>query len=185
MFRHGYRGAFPTRKSCTSVDFKQAVKKMKEDKNTRCSDINKSIKRRAHSFKTGQWVYVRNRVRNKFDPLFYEEPWIIESVEKNGVILLNAQLTKRKIRHVDDIKPYIALDNEHVLNTTPTQTKPSGKTFYSLPSNNDHNDLQSSASLPLGDVIVQEVEPEAPERSIAADRPQRKCKRSTSYKDFY
>ena len=128
LFRHGYRGAFPTRTSSSSSQFKQAVKKMKRDKHERCSDINKSIKRKPHEFVVGQWVYVRNRVRNKFDPLYYEDPWIVESVEKNGVVVHNAQLSKRKIRHVDDIKPYI--EHSPLVSKAPSQEKPISKTFY-------------------------------------------------------
>ena len=70
LFRHGYRGTFPTRKTCTSSEFKHAVIKMKSDKHARCDELNKSPKRKAHDFHVGQWVYVRNRLRNKFDPFF-------------------------------------------------------------------------------------------------------------------
>ena len=64
LFRHGFRGAFPNRKTCTPNEFKQAVKKMKQDKSNRCAKINDSVKRQAQNFKVGQWVYVRNRIRN-------------------------------------------------------------------------------------------------------------------------
>ena len=46
LFRHGYRGAFPTRTKCSSSDFKKAVKKMKVDKDLRCAEINQSQKRK-------------------------------------------------------------------------------------------------------------------------------------------
>jgi hypothetical protein len=58
LFWHGYRGSFPTCSSCTSSDFKHAVKKMKTDKQNRCSDLNKSVKRKPHEFNIGQWVYI-------------------------------------------------------------------------------------------------------------------------------
>ena len=121
LFRHGYRGAFPKRTKCSSSDFKKAVKKMKVDKDLRCAEINQSQKRKTHDFTVGQWVYVRNRIRRKFDPLYYEDPWVIESVERNGVMLHNAQRNKRKIRHIDGIKPYIM--HKHS-NTQLTDTPP-------------------------------------------------------------
>lgn len=149
LFRHGYRGVFPTRSSCSSPDFQRAVKKMKDDKRERCDNINKSVKRKSHSFSIGQWVYVRNRIRNKFDPLYYEDPWVIESIEKNGVIVHNAQLSKRKRRHVDDIKPYIKLDNTHLVIKTPSLETPKSKAFYTLPPQIVENNLHTTASLPL------------------------------------
>ena len=127
-------------------------------------------------------------MRNKFDPLYYEDPWIVESVEKNGVVVHNAQLSKRKIRHVDDIKPYI--EHSPLVSKAPSQEKPISKTFYTLPSPTVNNDIQPSASLPLGDpdavALERQAVPLPPLRhSIAADRPQRKCKRTQGYKDFF
>ena len=191
LFRNGYRGAFPTRSVCTPSEFQKAVEKMKIDKNTRCADINQSPKRKAHEFTVGQWVYVRNRVRNKFDPLYFEDPWVIESVEKNGVILHNAQRNKRKIRHIDDIKPYITPSTTQSTDTPPPThpSSPPSKAFYTLP---QQTALQPSPSLPLdADVAVDhdehigEATLPPPQRSIAADRPERRCKRKEGYKGFY
>ena len=130
---------------------------MKRDKNERCTDINNSPKRKSHSFTVGQWVYVRNRVRNKFDPLYCEDPWVIESVEKNGVTIHNAQLTKRKKRHVDDIKPYIVRGSDtHLVHKTPSQKNNNNTSFYTLPPQTvESTHLHTSASLPL-DVGVAE-----------------------------
>ena len=44
LFRNGYRGAYPNRKSCSSERFTEAITKMKNDKIERCSDLNQSIK---------------------------------------------------------------------------------------------------------------------------------------------
>ena len=103
----------------------------------------------------GQWVYVRNRVRNKFDPLYCEDPWVIEAVEKNGVTIHNAQLTKRKKRHVDDIKPYIEHQSDTHVHKTPSQRN-KNTSFYTLPPQTVENaHLHTPASLPL-DVGVAE-----------------------------
>ena len=125
LFRHGYRGAFPNRRVCSDKAFKSAVKKMIDDKNSRCENLNNSSKRKSSIIKRGQWVYVRNNVRNKFDPLYLEEPWIVESVTKNGVILHNPHLNKWKRRHMDDIKPYHA--------TPPSDDSPNNKRDYTGP----------------------------------------------------
>ena len=102
---------------------------MKVDKNLRCAEINQSQKWKTHDFTVGQWVYVRNRIRRKFDPLYYEDPWVIESVERNGVILHNAQRNKRKIRDIDDIKPYIMhkRSNTQLTDTPPKNSSAAGK----------------------------------------------------------
>ena len=44
-----------------------------------------------------------------------EEPWIVESFSTSGIVIHNSQLTKRKIRHVDDVKPFISKPNSTVL----------------------------------------------------------------------
>ena len=111
---------------------------MKTDKSQRCEKLNSSVKSKPHQFAVGDWVYVRNRVRNKFDPLYLEEPWIIESIGKNGVIVHNAQLTKEKTRHVDDIKPYIK--KNLVKKTSQGNTAiTTPKVFVSLPSTDVQN----------------------------------------------
>ena len=80
------------------------------DKNDRCNEINKSVKRKHQNFYVGQWVYIKNRnKRTKFKPMYLEQPWIIELYSKSGVVVHNPQLTKRKIRHVDDVKPYVKI----------------------------------------------------------------------------
>ena len=107
LFRHGYRGAYPNRKTCTNSEFDNAVEKMKNDKIDRCDKINSSVKRKEHTFEVGQWVLTSRKKRRKFDPLFHEEPWMIEALTKTGATIHNPQRTKRKTVHVDDIKPYI------------------------------------------------------------------------------
>ena len=85
---------------------------MIKEKKNRCDEINASVKRKENNFEIGQWVYIRNRNRrSKFQPLFLEEPWIIESLDKVGVTIRNPQLTKTKVRHIDDIKPILVLKN--------------------------------------------------------------------------
>ena len=54
LFRHGYRGTFPNRSTCSASDFKRAVKKMKSDKHKQCADINASVKRKPHNLTIGQ-----------------------------------------------------------------------------------------------------------------------------------
>ena len=61
---------------------------------------------RYRSDKVVQWVYVKSKRRTKFQPVFLTDPWIIESVTKTGATVHNRQISKRKIRHVDDIKPH-------------------------------------------------------------------------------
>ena len=205
LFRHGYRGAFPNRKSCSSAEFNKAVAKMKRDKSERCIKLNSSVKSKVHDFVVGDWVYVRNRLRNKFDPLYLEEPWIIESIQKNGVVLHNSQLTKRKTRHMDDIKPY---SNNSVVNDSArkqtTATKPT--TYFSLPSPNivqnssmtdalTPNSAEDPSAQPMGDHLAPAVE-EQPAPSTAeqppvilpqsSGRPHRRRKKTkdTKYKDF-
>ena len=182
----------PPAEACSSSAFKEAVKKMRTDKSMRCSDINKSIKRKAHDFRVGQWVYVRNRLRKKFDPLYFEDPWIIESVEKNGVIVHNAQLTKRKIRHIDDVKPFTQSKNTKPAKSKSLQQKSTSKTFYSLPPPTISDNLQPSAPLLLDAYVAADygvehmaTPPPPPRRCIAADRPQRRCKREEDYTEFY
>ena len=88
------------------------ITKMKKDKYNRCKEINTSIKRKHHDFQIGQWVHIKNNKRTKFQPVFLSDPWIVESTTKTGVILHNQQLSYRKRRHVDDIKPYVP--NQHI-----------------------------------------------------------------------
>ena len=123
LFRHGYIGAFPNRREADENSFNDAIVRMKEEKSERCNDINRSIKRKGSQLEIGQWVYVKNNRRNKFEPKYFKDPWIIEQMNKTGVTLRNQQLTKRKIRHKDDVKPYIRKHTSvSVLPTTITQS---------------------------------------------------------------
>jgi hypothetical protein len=71
-------------------------------------------------------------------------------VSKSGVTLHNAELTKRKTRHVDDIKPYTAHQS-----TTPSSSKTSShtkskhSTFYTIPLQTVENNSPAPEILPL------------------------------------
>ena len=55
--------------------------------------------------KSGQWIHIKNRNRKiKFQSLYLEEPWIIESLAKVGVTIHKPPLSKTKIRHIHEIK---------------------------------------------------------------------------------
>ena len=113
---------------------------MKTDKKSRCSKLNQATKYRQHQFKVGDWVYVRNRVRNKFEPHYYDEPFIIEKVDKNGVIACNSSFNKRKTRHVDDIKLYTVTKKIHCKLAKSMQSRDEKKNLYfTLPSSDNKN----------------------------------------------
>ena len=149
--------------SCGALDHSETLDRQTGEQFilTLCDEINKSPRRKAHNFLDGQWVYVRNRIRSKFDPLCYEVSWVIESVAKNGVVVNNAELTKRKIRHVDDIKPYKV------------------KTFMVPHTLFYHNITFRCWQHPRATLCRSR-----PQRSIAADRPERQCKRKEDYTTF-
>lgn len=102
---------------------------MIKEKKNRCDEINASVKRKENNFEIGQWVYIRNRNRrSKFQPLFLEEPWIIESLDKVGVTIRNPQLTKTKVRHIDDVKPYFSIKEQFK-----TTEKNIPDTYFTIP----------------------------------------------------
>jgi hypothetical protein len=154
LFRHGFRGAYPNRKTCTEEEFDTAVEKMRKDKSERCGKINESVRRKEQTFEVGQWVLVSRKQRNKFDPLFHEEPWMIEALTKTGATIHNPQCTKRKTVHIDDIKVY----KQKQLSTTTT----SDSTFFTLPK--QHQEYADVAA-DEGNVADTEDEEPPPRRS--------------------
>ena len=171
LFRHGFRGAYPNRKTCTEEEFGVAVEKMRKDKVERCEKINQSVKRQNQPFEVGQWVLVSRKQRNKFDPLFHEEPWMIEALTKTGAKIHNPQCTKTKNVHFDDIKPY--------------KQKQSGA----------DNIAEATFTLPRqtqGEMAAADNQPtmvEAAEEDPATPPPRRSSRKKTStretkYKDF-
>ena len=63
------------------------LKKMKKIKNDRCDNINQVAQKKNHNFQIGQSVYIKNHNRNIFEPLFLEEPWIVESFSTSGIVI--------------------------------------------------------------------------------------------------
>ena len=169
LFRHGFRGAYPNRKACTDEAFDAAVEKMKKDKSERCDNINKSVKRKEHSFEVGQWVLMSKHKRNKFDTLYHEEPWMIESLTRTGATIHNPQRTKRRTAHIDDIKLYI-----HKQPAVPEVT-------YTLPTQHQEGEKVNAGD---GPHVVAEAEDE--DQGIQTRRSTRKkiSTKETKYKDF-
>lgn len=55
---------------------------MLEKKKARRDEINTSIKLKENNFKIGLWIYIKNPNRkSKFQLLYLEQPWIIESLD--------------------------------------------------------------------------------------------------------
>ena len=186
LFRHGYRGAYPNRKSCTNEAFDEAVDKMKKDKVERCHKINSSIRRKDHCFEVGQWVLISRKQRRKFDPLYHEEPWIIETLNKTGARVHNPQKTKSKTLHIDDIKPYVrkACNDSGNVNQEATL-----EATFTLPKNNGAEHGHGEGEDVAG--VVGATPPEEEEHQQQQDPPtlrrsnrKKTCTRDTKYSDF-
>ena len=65
--------------------------------------------------------------------------------------LSTAQLNKRKIRHIDDVKPFVEVHKPVPNPSAPSLSMSRNKKFYTLPSQTVSVDVQSAAPLPLGD----------------------------------
>ena len=172
LFRHGFRGTYPNRKACSEEEFSTAVEKMKKDKVVRCDKINESVKRKDQKFEVGQWVLVSRKQRNKFDPLFLEEPWIIEAVSKTGATVHNPQRTKTKSVHLDDIKLY--RQKQHTTGITQDAT-------FTLPAQPQGDSV--AVDQPLNTAGAEEDEDPTPQPTRRSTRKKTNT-RDTKYKDF-
>ena len=73
-----------------------------------------------------------------------EDPWIVEKVSSKGITLCNQQMTKRKIRHKDDVKPYMSKELPYQETPTTPYRLPTIDTFEIPPMSHETPELKPS-----------------------------------------
>ena len=103
LFRSGYKRDFPRREP-NQQKIEDAIVKDRQDRQLRSNYMNTSKHRRQSHLAPNDLVYVRNMVRNKFDPLFGPELHKVIDVKGNGTTLLRLADDRIVRRHLDDVK---------------------------------------------------------------------------------
>ena len=103
MFRHGYRSDLP-RKERNEEEISDAKEKDQAQKDVRQQNTNSSPRIQQPMIELGQRVLLKNHQRKaKFDPLFEPQEYVVESLERNGVVAVSESGVRRR-RHVNDVK---------------------------------------------------------------------------------
>jgi hypothetical protein len=111
MFRSGYKKDFP----CTTTDdntIHAALAKDRERRIEKGKTANASNHRKHTEIAPNQIVFVRNNIRNKFDPIFGPTLHKVINVQGNGAFLHRQSDGKILRRHLDDIKPVSSAEEE-------------------------------------------------------------------------
>lgn len=110
MFRHGYGREFP-RVEISDDQVKQGREEDVAKKTQRQENLNKSNHRMKSNLKVGDQVYLKNKQRSKFEPLF--GPDVHEVIDKGygGVITQSKESEAISRRHLDDVKQVPSTDD--------------------------------------------------------------------------